>query len=77
MEGTLPLRCCAGRFACRVATWRLHADGRAADLVTEGGEEVGTMRVEHGAPGVEPGFEGGDGVTGLVGVKRVRLNGGV
>ena len=33
-------------FASRVPTWRLPAGGRAADLVTEGSEEVGTVRVE-------------------------------
>ena len=77
VEGTLPLRYCAGRFACRVPTWRLPADGHVADLVTERGEEVGIVRVEHSAPAVLPGFEGGGGgdwISGPGGVKRVRLN---
>ena len=77
LEGTLPLRYCAGRFASRVNTWRLPADGHAADLVTEGGEQVGILRVEHSAPAVVPGFDGGDGGDWISGpgggVKRVRL----
>ena len=35
--------------------------GHVADLVTEGGEGVGIKWVEHGAPAVMHGFEGGDG----------------
>ena len=61
LQGTLPLRFCAGRFAGRVPTWRLPADGHVADLVYEGCEEVGILRVEHGAPAGMRGFEGGDG----------------
>ena len=52
--------------------------GHAAGLVTEGGEEVGVIRVDNGAPVVMPGFESGDGVDWISGpgggVKRVRLN---
>ena len=47
LEGTLPLRYCAGRFTGRVPTWRLPADRHVVDLDTEGSEEVGIMRVEH------------------------------
>ena len=36
LEGTLPLRYYAGRFAGKVPTWRLPAGGHAADLDTEG-----------------------------------------
>ena len=60
LEGTLPLRYCAGRFAGRIPTWRLPVDGHVADLVTEG--EVRRLvlcGVEHSAPAVLPGFDGG------------------
>ena len=33
-------------FASRVPAWRLHPSGGAADLVTDGGEEVGIVLVE-------------------------------
>ena len=33
LAGTLPLRYCAARFACRVPTWRLPASGHVARLV--------------------------------------------
>ena len=56
LEGALPLRYCAGRFAGRIPTWRLPVGGHAADLVTEGSEEVGYVRVEPGAPAGMPGF---------------------
>ena len=76
--GTLPLRYCAGGFACRIPTWRLPVDGHVADLVTEEGAEVCIVRVERGAPAVMPGFEGdggGDWISGPGGdVRRVRLN---
>ena len=75
LEGTLPLRYCAGRLASRFPTWQLHVDGHLAGLVTEG---CGIMRVEHSAPAVLPGFDGGcrvDWVGGPGGgVRRVRLN---
>ena len=32
--GTLPLRCCAARFACKTTTWRLTVPGCVVDLVT-------------------------------------------
>ena len=59
LEGTLPLWCCAGRFACRIPTWRLPADGHVADLVSEEEGEVGVVGVDHGAPAAVPGFGGG------------------
>ena len=34
LTGTLPLRCCAARFACRTPTWRLLGSGHVVDLVT-------------------------------------------
>ena len=34
LAGTLPLRYCAARFACRTTTWRLPVSGRVVDLVT-------------------------------------------
>ena len=33
LAGTLPLRYCAARFACRTRTWRLTVLGRVVDLV--------------------------------------------
>ena len=78
LEGTSLLRYCARGVACRIPTWRLPAGGYAADLVTEGGEEVGIVRVEPGVSGDMPCFDGGGGVdwSGVAGggVKRVRLN---
>ena len=41
MDGVLPLRCCAVRFAGRTPTCRLLLRGSAADLVAEGDAEVG------------------------------------
>ena len=37
LEGALPLRNCAGRFAGRISTWRLPVGGHVAGLVTEWG----------------------------------------
>ena len=34
IAGTLPLRYCAARFACRTPTWRLPVSGHVPDLVT-------------------------------------------
>ena len=59
-------------------SWRLPAGGHAAELVTEGIEEVGIARVEPGAPAEKPCFNGGGGVNWMRGpggdVKIVRLN---
>ena len=33
LAGTLPLRYCAARFACRTTTWRLPVPGCVVDLV--------------------------------------------
>ena len=78
LEGTLSLRYCAGRFACRIPTWRFRADGHVADLVTEEGGEGGIARLEYGAPAVMPGFEGGSRVDWIGGpggsVQRFQLN---
>ena len=41
LAGTLPLRYCAARFACRTPTWRLPVPGRVVDLVTA---SVGAVR---------------------------------
>ena len=58
--------CCSfgGYSASSVLCWlvltgHLPADGHAADLATDGDEEVGLVRVEHSAPAVMPGFGGG------------------
>ena len=48
LDGTLPLRYCAARFATKVPTWRWSPGGAVADLVTEGDEEVGIV---HAVPG--------------------------
>ena len=44
LAGTLPLRYCATRFACKSPTWRLPAFGHVAGMVTSvagvGGEFV-------------------------------------
>ena len=68
LEGTLPLRYCAGGFAGRIPTWRLPAGGHAAGPVTEGGEEVGIMRVEHCSRAVLLGFDCGGRVDWISGV---------
>ena len=61
-----------------IPPWRLPTDGHVADLVTDGSEEVGLVRVEHTVLAVMPGFEGGDGSDWISGsgggVKRVRLH---
>ena len=36
LAGTLPLRYCAARFACRTPTWRLPVSGHVARLVAAG-----------------------------------------
>ena len=41
LAGTLLLRYCAARFACRTPTWRLPVPGRVVDLVTA---SVGAVR---------------------------------
>ena len=38
LDGVLPLRNCAARFACKVPIWRLPPRGTIADLLAEGGE---------------------------------------
>ena len=64
LEGTLLLRCCAARFTSKIPSWRLTSEGSVANLVTDGGEEVGIVQVESGGIGVHwvsgPG-EGGKG----------------
>ena len=41
LAGTLPLRYCAARFACKTPTWRLPVSGHVVDLVTA---NVGAVR---------------------------------
>ena len=41
LSGTLPLRYCADRFACRIPTWRLPVSGHVVDLVSA---DVGAVR---------------------------------
>ena len=54
LAGTLPLRYCAARFACRTPTWRLPVSGHVVDLVIA---EVGVVR-EAVVDGAAHGFYG-------------------
>ena len=68
LAGTLPLRFCAARFACRTPTWRLPVPGHVAGLVTACSgvvPEVLARGEGHGVPWVH-----GSGP----GRKRFRLN---
>ena len=66
--GTLPLRYCTIRFACRIPTWRLSVSGHAASQVTA------DLGVTNGN-GVEVGDEEVHWVSGSgPGRKRIRLN---
>ena len=44
LSGILPLKYFAARFASKVPAWRLPLRGSVANLVTDGGEEVGIVR---------------------------------
>ena len=78
MDGALPFRYCAGRFACGVPTWRLPVDVHVIGLVSDdcGGDSV--VLDGHCAPVLVPGFRcdaGVDWVSGPGGgVERVRPN---
>ena len=57
LTGTLPLRCCAARFACKTPTWRLLVSGHVARLIAvhcEDGDEVPCLGV-HWVSGSGPG----------------------
>ena len=41
LAGTLPLRYCAARFACRTPTWRLPVSGHVTRLVADWGNSLG------------------------------------
>ena len=49
LDGVLPLRYCAVRFASKVPTWRLPPCGNVAGLLTNDCEDVGIVRVVPGA----------------------------
>ena len=68
LAGTLPLRYCAARFACRTTTWRLPVPGHVVDLVAA---HVGAVReaIVDGA-GQEVHWVSGSGP----GRKLIRLN---
>ena len=68
LAGTLPLKYCAVRFACRVPTWSLPVSGHAACPVTAESGVVDVAGVEVGGGGVC--WVGGSGP----GRKRIRLN---
>ena len=67
LAGTLHLRYCAARFACRTPTWRLPVSGHVACLVTAGLGSVGGGGAEVGSEGVH--WAGGSGPE----RKRIRL----
>ena len=68
LAGTLPLRYCAARFACRVPTWRLLVSGHVARLVSIYCEAAGGRGDEVSRSGVR--WVSGSGP----GRKRIRLN---
>ena len=68
LAGTLPLRYCAARFACRTPTWGLPVSGHVVDLVTV---SIGAMQVVIvDGDGHEVLWVSGSGP----GQKRIRLN---
>ena len=68
LDGTLPLRYCAARFACRTPTWRLPVSGHVVDLVAA---SIGAVReVDVDGVGQEVVWVSGSGS----GRKRIRLN---
>ena len=60
LGGALPLRYCAARPASKITTWRLPTESSVANLVTDGGEEVGCVQVVLGFTGL----------AGLAGVEK-------
>ena len=68
LPGTLPLRNCAARFACKTPTWRLPVSGHVARLVANYCEAAGGNGSEVSSSGVH--WVGGSGP----GRKRIRLN---
>ena len=68
LTGTLPLRYCAARFACRTPTWRLPVSGHVARLVAVYCEAGGGSGCEVSSSGVR--WVSGSGP----GRKRIRLN---
>ena len=63
LAGTLLLRCCAARFACRTPTWWLPVSGHVVGLVAAGATVADGARQEvHWVSGSGPGR------------KRIRLN---
>ena len=45
LNGVPSLRQCATRFVTRAPTWFMPSVGHVADLITEGGEDVGLVHV--------------------------------
>ena len=68
LTGTLPLRYCAARFACKTPTWRLPVSGHVARLVAIHCEDAGGHGSE--VSGSEVPWVSGSGP----GRKRIRLN---
>ena len=68
LAGTLPLRYCAARFACRTPTWRLPVPGRVVNLVTACVGAVREVIADGGCREVH--WVGGSGP----GRKRIRLD---
>ena len=46
LNGTLPLRYCAARFACKTPTWRLPVSGHVARLIADNYEGAGGCGAE-------------------------------
>ena len=68
LTGTLPLRYCAARFACKTPTWRLPVSGHVACLVAACCKAAGASGSEVSDPGVH--WTSGSGP----GRKSIRLN---
>ena len=68
LTGTLPLRYCAARFACRTPTWRLPVSGHVFDLVAAGVGAVREVLVD--GSGLKVHWVSGSGP----GRKKIRLN---
>ena len=68
LAGTLLLRCCAARFACRTSTWRLPDSGHVAGLIAAVVGAVGEAVVGCAAHEVSWVSDSGPGR------KRIRLN---
>ena len=78
LGGELPLRCCSGKFACRLPAWGLPSCGRVQGLFAEFADIEEVPWSGPVAHAQLPGLVGGAGVLSarriLGGGKRVRLH---